>query len=92
MAESSNSVTYTYEQKKALAERLDQLPASSRTKEIYALIQDYARKNSNVQAKRLGNKHTTPFGARRSGDDYVFELNNLPDPLLQLIERVLETE
>jgi hypothetical protein len=88
MAEAS----YTYEQKKALSEKLDSMPPSSRTKEIYALIQDYARKTSNTQTKRLGNKGTTPFGARKVGDDYVFEINNLPPPLLQMIEKVLETE
>lgn len=84
--------SYSYEQKKVIRDRLDGLTESSRTKEIYALIQDYARKTSNLQAKRLGNKGTTPFGARKVGDDYIFEINNLPAPLLQMIEKVLETE
>ena len=83
---------YTHAQKKSLCERLSELQSSSCTKEIYALIQDYASKTSSAQVKRLGNKAVTPFGARKTGEDYTFEINNLPTPLLQMIERLLETE
>ena len=91
MAEGSSS-SYSYAEKKDLCDRLSELPPSSLTKEIYALIQDYARKDTTPQIKRLGTNGTTPFGARKVGDDYTFEINNLPIPLLQTIERLLETE
>jgi hypothetical protein len=87
-----NEARYTEAQKRSICSRLSELPPSSRTKEIYALILDYARKTSTVQVKRLGNKTTAPFGARKLGDDYTFEINNLPEALLAMIEKLLETE
>ena len=84
--------SYTSDQKKVLCERLSELPPSSHTKEIFALIQDYNRKMTLPLVKRLGNRTVTPFGAKKNGDDYTFDVNNLPDPLLQMIERLLDTE
>ena len=83
--------TYTSAQKAELCARLSALPPSA-TKEIYNLIQDYARKSGTVQPKRLGGSVSAPFGAKKVGDDYIFEIDNLPSELLVTIERLLAIE
>jgi len=82
---------YSEAQKRTLCDRLNEL-VPSQTKEIYALIQEYAGKSTASQVKRLGGKATTPYGAHKVGDDYVFDINQLPTPLLVMIERLLEVE
>jgi len=82
---------YTLEQKQKICKRLTSLPPS-RTKEIYSLIVEYAKSSTITFPKRLGSKITTAFGCKQVGDDYEFDMEHFPEPLLHTIERLLNAE
>jgi hypothetical protein len=82
---------YTAEQKQNLCTRLTALPPS-RTKEIYSLIVEYSKSSTLTFPKRLGSKVTTAFGGRLVGDDYEFDMDHFPEPLLKTIEQLLNAE
>ena len=76
--------------KKLLCDRLSSL-TPARSKEIYVLIQDYNRKHE-PQLRTLGSGSVLPYGARRNGSDYVFDLERLPAGLVRDIETLLREE
>lgn len=82
---------YTVEQKQELCRRLTALPPS-RTKEIYALIVEYSKASSLTFPKRLGSKTSTAFGGRQIGDDYEFDMEHFPEPLVRTIEKLLNAD
>lgn len=82
---------YTVEQKSKLCTKLTSLPPS-RTKEIHSLIVEYAKTSTLTFPKRLGTKNNTAFGGRLIGDDYLYDMEHFPDPLLETIEKLLNAE
>lgn len=84
---------FSLERKRELCTRLSELPASSsQVKEIFNLIQDYIQQYSIVQPKRLGGGNSLPFGGHKNGDDYTFNMEQFPTPLIAMIERLLAVE
>lgn len=78
-------------QKELLCQQLSALPAQ-RAKEVYGLIREHFKSNTVSFPRRLGNKTTVPFGGRQIGDDYEFQIDNLPSALLLDIKRYLSSE